>query len=72
MKKYFHVCIGCLVKLYITKKWWLYCKKTDRTVCDECFFDVADIITKNKNNHDKLIIEIRAYQKIHENRYDKK
>ena len=63
MSRYFHVCIGCLVKIPITKQWWEEMKRQKATVCDDCFFDIADIVDKHEGK--ERIMLIKAYQKTH-------
>jgi len=60
--KYYHQCIGCLVKWGISKiqwKAWPYLQ----TVCDDCFFEVSEIISKYNKNKPELIKAIHKYQK---------
>ena len=63
MSRYFHVCIGCLSTIPITKQWWEEMKRQKATVCDDCFFDIADIIDRHEGK--ECIMLIKAYQKIH-------
>ncbi len=43
----YHVCIGCLVRIPVSKKMWEFSPHIP-TICDYCFFDVGEIITKLK------------------------
>jgi len=58
----YHICIGCLVEIPV-KKEWLDHPHHVQTICDYCFFDVGEIITKFKGT--KRWKLLRQYQVKH-------
>ncbi len=58
----YHICIGCLAKIPVTKKGWELSPHI-QTVCDYCFFDVSKIITKVKGK--KRFVLLKQYQTKH-------